>query len=303
MLLLLDSAGLYFRAFHGAPESITAPDGHPANALRGFLDMTAALVASRRPSGLVACWDDSWRPAWRVALVPSYKTHRAEPDGGEVMPGSLPAQADAIAEVLAALGIVRVGAPDYEADDVMATLARRHAGRGEPVEVVSGDRDMLQLVDDALGIRVLYTARGIRRVEVVDEAAVRAAHGVGPRQYVDLAVLRGDSSDGLPGVAGIGARTGAALLARFGDLDTIRAAAGDPASGIRPGVARAIVAAADYLDRAVPVVRVADAIPLPEVDHALPTAPADPAGLAILVERWGIQGPVDRLLGAIAALG
>ena len=208
MLMLLDSAGLYYRAFHGVPESITAPDGTPVNAVRGFLDMCTALVASRTPTGLVACWDDDWRPEWRVDLLASYKAHRVAADGAEDEPETLGVQVGIIAEVLAALGIARVGAADFEADDVIATLARRHAARGEPVEVVTGDRDLIQLVDDASGVRVLYTGRGIRRVEVLDEAAVVAAHGVRPQQYTDLAILRGDPSDGLPGVPGIGSEDG-----------------------------------------------------------------------------------------------
>ena len=130
MLMLLDSAGLYYRAFHGVPESMTAPDGTPVNAVRGFLDMCTALVSSRQPTGLVACWDDDWRPQWRVALLPSYKAHRVAADGGEDEPEALGVQVTIIAEVLAALGIARVGAADFEADDVIATLARRHAARG-----------------------------------------------------------------------------------------------------------------------------------------------------------------------------
>jgi 5'-3' exonuclease len=302
MLMLLDSAGLYYRAFHGAPESITAPDGTPVNAVRGFLDMTAALVAARRPTGLVACWDDDWRPQWRVDLLPSYKAHRVATDGGEDEPESLPAQVAVIVEVLAALGIARIGAPGYEADDVLGTLARRHAARGEPVEVVTGDRDLIQLVDDALGIRVLYTGRGIRRIEVLDEAAVRAAHGVGPQQYADLAILRGDPSDGLPGLPGVGAKTAAALLQRFGDLAGILRALDHDDAGIRPGVASAVRAGRDYLQRAEKVVVVAE-VPLPEVDARIPTEPADSGALERIVARWGLAGPVERLLSALSTAG
>ncbi len=299
MLMLLDSAGLYFRAFHGVPESMTAPDGTPVNAVRGFLDMTAALVASRRPSGLVACWDDDWRPQWRVDLLPSYKAHRVAADGGEDEPASLGAQVEIIVDLLAALGLARVGAPDFEADDVIATLARRHAGRGEPVEVVTGDRDLIQLVDDALGIRVLYTGRGIRKVEVLDEAGVRAAHGVGAAQYTDLALLRGDPSDGLPGVPGIGAKTGATLLERFGDVPGILAAVDGTDSGISPRLIAALREHRDYLIRAEQVVRAAD-VPLPEVQPAIPDGPADPDALDALAERWGVGSAIGRLQTALA---
>lgn len=300
MLMLLDSAGLYFRAFHGVPESITAPDGTPVNAVRGFLDMCATLVASRRPDGLVACWDDDWRPAWRVELVPQYKAHRVAQDGGEAEPESLADQVGIIADVLAALGVPRVGAADHEADDVIATLARRSAARGTPVEVVTGDRDLIQLVDDAAGITVLYTGRGMRRLEVLDEAAVRIAHGVSPKQYADLALLRGDPSDGLPGVRGIGSRTAADLLDRFGDLDGILAHMAAGAADVRPGIVRALADAKDYLGRAAPVVRVVDDLPIPEVVTTLPRDPVAPSALVALGQRWGITTPIERMVTAMA---
>ena len=298
MLMLLDSAGLYFRAFHAAPESITAPGGTPVNAVRGFLDMTAALVASRRPDALVACWDDDWRPQWRVDLIPSYKTHRVAPGGGQDEPESLAAQVDVISQVLAALGLARVGAAGFEADDVIGTLARRYGAAGERVEVVTGDRDLIQLVDDAAQIRVLYVGRGIRKVEVLDEAAVRATYGVAPRAYADLAILRGDPSDGLPGIPGIGARTAADLITRFGDLAGLLAALDDPAVAIRPSVSAALRAGRDYLARAEEVVRVAD-VPLPPVDAAIPPAPVDPARLDELARTWGVENPVERLRAAL----
>jgi 5'-3' exonuclease len=300
MLMLLDSAGLYYRAFHGVPESITAPDGTPVNAVRGFLDMCTALVASRAPRGLVACWDDDWRPAWRVGLLASYKAHRVAPDGTEDEPETLGVQVGIIADVLAALGIARVEAPDFEADDVIATLARRHAARGEPVEVVTGDRDLIQLVDDASGVRVLYTGRGIRRVEVLDEAAVVAAHGVRPQQYCDLAILRGDPSDGLPGVPGIGAKPAAGLLGRFGDLRGILGAVEFDGSGISPRIATSLRDNRDYLVRAEQVVRTAD-VPLDEVQVQIPDRPADAASLAALAERWGLRTPLDRLQDALTS--
>ncbi len=204
-----------------------------------------------------------------------------------------------IAEVLAALGVARVGAPGYEADDVMATLARRHAARGEPVEVVTGDRDLIQLVDDAAGIRVLYTGRGIRRVEVLDEAGVVAAHGVRPDQYTDLAILRGDPSDGLPGVPGIGTKTAASLLGRFSDMAGILAAVEVEDATVSPRIRAALRDNRDYLARAEQVVRAAE-VPLPEVAVAIPPGPADTPALAELAERWGLEAPVQRLQGALA---
>ncbi len=160
-LMLLDAASLYFRAFHGVPETVTAADGTPVNAVRGFLDMTARLVSTRRPRRLVACLDLDWRPAFRVAALPSYKAHRQAPGGGELVPAGLVPQVPVILDVLAALGIAAVGAAGFEADDVIGTLAARGPG---PIEVVSGDRDLFQVVRDDLPVRVLYIGKGVAKL-------------------------------------------------------------------------------------------------------------------------------------------
>ena len=302
--VLLDAASLYYRAFHGVPRSLTAPDGTPVNAVRGFLDAVALLVAEHRPARLVACWDDDWRPAFRVAALPSYKAHRVGADGGEDSPPELAPQVPVIVDVLAALGIARVGCPGFEADDVIAALAARAVarGRGGGVLAVTGDRDLFQLVDDAAGVRVLYVGRGVRRAEVVDEAWLEAHHGVRPgARYADLAVLRGDPSDGLPGVPGIGGKTAAALLERHGDLAGVRAAAADPSSALPAGQRRRLLEAADYLDAAPVVVRAAAGAPVAEVADALPRAAADPAALEALAARWGLGSSVQRVLAALAA--
>ncbi|MCF6743113.1 5'-3' exonuclease [Blastococcus sp. KM273128] len=297
--MLLDAASLYFRAFYGVPTSVTTPDGRPINAVRGFLDMTARLVTAHAPDRLVACWDDDWRPAFRVEALPSYKAHRLAPDGGEETPDELGPQVPVLVEVLAAAGIARVGAPGYEADDVIGTLATRARG---PVDVVTGDRDLFQLVDDARGVRILYTARGISDLEYVDEAAVAEKYGIPGRAYADFAVLRGDPSDGLPGVAGVGAKTAAALIGAFGDLAGIRAAVARtvvPAPPLTAAVLKKLHAAADYLDAAPVVVAVARDVDLPAVEGTLPRSPADPDALAALAERHGLQSSLGRLGAAL----
>ena len=297
-LMLLDAASLWYRAFHGVPESVTAPDGTPVNAVRGFLDMVARLVRDRRPARLVACLDLDWRPAFRVAAVPSYKEHRLSPAGGEAEPPALTPQVPLILEVLDALGIAAVGAAGYEADDVCGALAARDAG---PVDVVTGDRDLLQLVRDTPPVtRVLYTGRGIARLEIADEGWVTAKHGIPGRAYADYAVLRGDPSDGLPGVPGVGAKTAAALVTRFGSLEAILAALDEGATDGFPAGSRAKLAAArDYLAAAPVVVRAALDLDLPEHDDRLPSTPARPADLVALAERWALDSPLNRLLAAI----
>jgi 5'-3' exonuclease len=296
--MLLDTAALYFRAFYGVPEdSMTAPDGTPVNAVRGLLDMIARLVRARHPGSLVACMDADWRPAFRVAAIPSYKQHRANPDGSEQVPGALAAQIPVISEVLAAAGVAMAAADGYEADDVIGTLVARADG---PVEVVTGDRDLFQLVDDERGITILYTARGIGRLQVIDEAAVTERYQVPGRGYAAFAALRGDPSDGLPGVPGVGEKTAAALVRVFGSVDAMLAAI-DAGHGGWPGGSRAkLVAARKYLEAAVPVVRVASDAPVPDVGGTLPVRPPDPAALAALDERWDLSSSLGRMLSALA---
>jgi len=305
--MLLDSAGLYFRAFHGVPESMTAPDGTPINAVRGFLDMTATLVRSRRPSRLVACLDASWRPAFRVAALPSYKTHRLAPNGREeIVPAALVPQVPVIEAVLDALGIAAVGVSGFEADDVIGTLADADGG---PVEVVSGDRDLFQVVRDDRPVRVLYTGRGVAKLEVVDESWLTSKYGLpsaasgGPsagQAYADFAALRGDPSDGLPGVPGVGEKTAAALVTRFGSLAAIEAALdAGVTDGFPPGARARLLTARPYLAVAPAVVRVRRDVPLPGYDDTLPAEPAKPQRLIELSERWGLDAPLNRLLAAL----
>ncbi|HZC40107.1 MAG TPA: 5'-3' exonuclease [Streptosporangiaceae bacterium] len=295
-LLLLDSASLYFRAFYGVPDTLTAPDGTPVNAVRGLLDMITRLVRAREPGQLVACWDVSWRPEFRVAAIPSYKAHRVAPAGGEEVPAALARQVPVIEEILAALGVAVAGAEGYEADDVIGTLTARAAG---PVEIATGDRDLFQLVDDDRPVRIIYTARGLAKLEIVDEAAVTARYHIPGRAYADFAVLRGDPSDGLPGVAGVGDKTAAELIRAFGSVDAIIAAL-DAGHGGFPGSSRRKLAAdRDYLAVAPAVVRVATDAPVPDQTGALPVT-ADPGRLAALGERWGLGGSLGRAAAALA---
>ncbi|GAB3977982.1 5'-3' exonuclease [Actinoallomurus acanthiterrae] len=298
-LMLLDTPSLYFRAFFGVPESVTASDGTPVNAVRGLIDMIARLTRDRAPHSLVACMDADWRPAFRVEALPSYKAHRVGPDGGDQTPDALATQVPVIEEVLDAFGIARIGAPGYEADDVIGTLATVHDGE---VDVVTGDRDLFQLVRDDKPVRVLYTARGIKALQIVDEAEVTAKYGIPGRAYADYATLRGDPSDGLPGVPGVGDKTAAALITRFGDLEAVERALDEgETSGFPAGSRLKLEKARDYLAAARTVVRVETRIPIPAFDAAVPRTPRDPERLVALSERWSLDSPVNRLLAAFAA--
>jgi 5'-3' exonuclease len=291
MLMLLDTPSLYFRAFFGVPESIKAPDGTPVNAVRGLIDMIARLVQDRSPDRLVCCMDADWRPAFRVEALPSYKAHRVAEDGGDQTPDPLEAQLPIIDDVLDAVGLARVGVAGYEADDVIGTLAVRGAAEGA-VDIVTGDRDLFQLVDD----------RG--PLQVMGEKEVAAKYGIPGRGYADYATLRGDPSDGLPGVPGIGDKSAAALITRFGSVEAMLAAldAGET-DGFPAGARRKLETSRDYLAAAETVVRVVtdiDDAALTSMDDRLPKTPRDPEKLVELADTWNLDSPVNRLLNAMA---
>jgi 5'-3' exonuclease len=295
-LMLLDTASLYYRAFYGMPETVTAPDGTPVNAVRGLLDMVARLVKDVRPGRLVACLDADWRPAFRVAAIPSYKAHRAEPDGTEQTPPGLAVQIPMVTQVLEAAGVTIAEHAGYEADDVIATLAARSP---TPVDVVTGDRDLFQVVDDARGVRVLYTVRGIGNIGAVDEAEVSKKYGIPGRAYADFAVLRGDPSDGLPGVPGIGEKTAAALINAFGGIDAIMEALDRGHGGFPAGTRKKLEAARGYLEVAPTVVLTVTDVPLPEVDGTLPVSPPDPDLLTEIGAALGLGSSLTRFRAVV----
>jgi 5'-3' exonuclease len=315
-VLLLDGASMWFRSYFGVPASFTAPDGRPINAVRGFLDSVATLITQHRPARLVVCLDLDWRPQFRVDLIPSYKAHRVAEEGSPVgedegdteeIPDDLSPQVDMILEILGAFGIATAGAEGFEADDVLGTLA--DAERDDPVVVVSGDRDLLQLVTDApVEVRVLYIGQGLKKATLFGPAEVSERYGVPANRagdaYAELALLRGDPSDGLPGVPGVGEKTASAMLTQYGSLDNILAAAHDPKSALPKAFRAKILAAIDYIEAAKPVVRVSRDAPvhLFTDEDALPLHAADPARVAELAERYGLGSSIARLQKALDAL-
>ena len=295
--MLLDTPSLYFRAYYGVPDSVTAPDGTPVNAVRGLLDFMARLIRDHMPTRVVAAMDADWRPQWRVDALPSYKAHRVAADGGDQTPDALAVQVPIIEEVLAAVGIAQVGVAGYEADDVIGTLA---GTAGCAVDIVTGDRDLFQLVRDDQPVRVIYTARGVGSATPWDEAAVTAKYGIPGRLYAEFATLRGDPSDGLPGVPGIGEKTAAALVGKFATVEQLLdAAASGNDAGFPAGARAKVLAATDYLAVSPVVVRVARDVPMPSYDDRLRAEPRDPQRLVELSDRWALDSALNRLLSAI----
>ena len=302
LTLLVDASSLLYRAYFSTPDSVRAPDGTPINAAHGFLGMLARLVSDHDPARLACAVDEDWRPAWRVDLLPEYKAARvATAATGEQVAADdeVGRQSIYVFKLLEGLGVAVVGFEACEAEDVIGTLAEREAARpGTRVAVVSGDRDLYQLVRDP-DIYVLYPVKGVSEMLRVDEAEITRRYKIPGRAYADFAVLRGDPSDGLPGVKGIGEKTAASLLNTYGSLDEIvRAAREQPGAG---GLSR-VAAHLDYVERARKVTAIPRDLPLPEVDLARPRRPPIPEVTA-LADALALGGSVGRLAAALAGAG
>jgi 5'-3' exonuclease len=296
-LMLLDSASLWYRAYYGMPDTLLAPDGTPVNAIRGYLDMSARLISLYKPNRLVACLDGDWRPSWRVDIFPDYKANRLEADSEEEEePETLTPQIPILLDILELFGIPLVGVDDYEADDVMATYAENEEG---PIRIVTGDRDLFQVVDDKRDIKIVYLAKGISAHDLVDLKYVAEKYLIPGDRYDLFAMFRGDPSDGLPGVKGIGEKGAAIIANNFASVDDAIAAAlaGDPT--LAPALAKKIIAGQDYLAIAPKLVRVARDAPLPIVDLAMPKAPADLSALYKIKDQYGLGASIDRMISAL----
>ena len=296
-LMLLDSASLWYRAYYGMPDTLVAPDGTPVNAIRGYIDMTARLISIYKPDRLVACLDGDWRPSWRVELFPEYKANRLEAAGEEEEePETLTPQIPILLDLLDLFGIPVVGVDDYEADDVMATYAEVEKG---PIRIVTGDRDLFQMVDDKRNIKVVYLAKGISQHDLVDLKYVSDRYQIPGERYALFAMFRGDPSDGLPGVRGIGEKGAAVIANNFANVDDVLAGAHSAHESLPPALAKKIIAGSDYLKIAPTVVQVARNVSLPRVDISMPTAPKDLSQIYQFKERYGLGASVDRLISAL----
>lgn len=290
--MLVDASSLIYRAFFSTPQTVTASDGTPVNAAHGFIGMLARLVSDHDPEWLACATDEDWRPEWRVELIDTYKTHRLEPESTQQQADDLiGAQMPIIEELLSNCGVAIVGAAGYEAEDVIGALVPQAPGE---VAIVSGDRDLFQLVRDPK-VRVLYPKRGTSDMVVIDEAEIERRFGIPGRAYADYAILRGDPSDGLPGVRGIGEKTAAALISKYATLERVIEAA----LTSKPSAALAKVAASlDYLDRAARVVLITGEAPIGTPNTRRPREGIDPR-LEEVAESYALLGPVKRLVAAL----
>ncbi|HVE75498.1 MAG TPA: 5'-3' exonuclease [Actinomycetota bacterium] len=294
LTLLVDASSLIYRAFFSTPDSIKTPDGRTINGAYGFLNMLSQLIAGRKPRFLACASDEAWRPQWRVDLIDTYKTHRTEDLRAATTAyadDELAHQTPIAFQLLTMSGIAVVGTKDFEAEDVIGSLAVKASGK---VIIVSGDRDLFQLVRDPY-ITVMYPKRGVSEVIMVDEAYIEKKYGIPGRSYGDFALLRGDPSDGLPGVPGIGEKTAAGLIAKYGSIERVlEAAIGWEGTGPLGKVRSAL----DYIDRAAKVVFITCDAPVPQTSLEMPEdSPPDEA--FALAEEHGLSTPFQRVTEAI----
>lgn len=289
LTLMVDASSLIYRAYFSVPDTIRADDGTPVNAAYGFLNMLARLIGDLKPARVACCFDADWRPQWRVDLLESYKSHRVAEEGAPEDP--VEAQIPTIEDLLTLAGIAAIGSEACEAEDVIATLIARD--RRRPTAIVSGDRDLFQLVHDPY-VWVLYPKRGVSDLVRVDEKWIEEKYGIPGRAYADFAILRGDPSDGLPGVPGIGEKTASLLVGKHGSLEAVLKAS----KGATSGPLGKVAVAEDYVRRAIDVVRMKPDCSVGEVDLTLGIRKPS-TRLKKLAPELGLAGPVDRLLAVL----
>ena len=295
-LMLLDSASLWYRAYFGMPDTLLSPKGEPVNAIRGYLDMTSRLLVKYQPKRLVACLEGDWRPSWRVELFPDYKLNRLDEEGDEEEPDTLGPQIPILLDVLDALGISVLGVDDYEADDLIATFSTKQKG---PIRIVTGDRDLFQLVDDRRDIKVIYLAKGISNHDLVDLQWISKKYEIPGDRYALFAMIRGDSSDGLPGIRGIGEKGAASIANQFESLEEVMAGAVTGDERLTPNLCKKLLASADYAAIAPKLVSCATDIALPEMSIDLPTKPKSMEKINFLKEEYGLGTSIDRIVSAL----
>jgi 5'-3' exonuclease len=295
-LMLLDSASLWYRAYFGMPDTLISPSGMPVNAIRGYLDMTSRLLVKYKPDRLVACLEGDWRPSWRVELFPDYKLNRVDDEGQEDEPDTLGPQIPVLLDVLDALGIAMVGVDDYEADDLMATFSVKQQG---PIRIVTGDRDLFQLVDDKRDVKIVYLAKGISNHDLVDLQWINDKYQIPGDRYALFAMIRGDSSDGLPGIRGIGEKGAANIANQFSSLGEVMKAAEDSDERLTVNTRKKLLESAAYAAIAPKLVGCALDVFIPQMEISMPLKPKSMKKIEELKEEYGLGASIDRIVSAL----
>ena len=295
-LMLLDSASLWYRAYFGMPDTLVSPSGLPVNAIRGYLDMTSRLIVKYKPDRLVACLEGDWRPSWRVELFPDYKLNRIDEEGEEDEPDTLGPQIPILLDVIDALGIAMVGVDDYEADDLMATFSVKQQG---PIRIVTGDRDLFQLADDKRDVKIVYLAKGISNHDLVDLKWIADKYQIPGDRYALFAMIRGDSSDGLPGIRGIGEKGAASIANQFTSLENVMQAAREGDDRLTANIRKKLLESAAYAAIAPKLVSCALDVAIPEMEIMIPKRPKSMKKIEDLKNEHGLGASIDRITNAL----
>ena len=295
-LMLLDSASLWYRAYFGMPDTLVSPTGQPVNAIRGYLDMTSRLLVKYQPNRIVACLEGDWRPSWRVELFPDYKLNRLDEEGAEEEPDTLGPQIPILLDVLDALGIPLLGVDDYEADDLMATFSVKQPG---PVRIVTGDRDLFQLADDERDVKIVYLAKGISNHDLVDLKWIQEKYQIPGDRYALFAMIRGDSSDGLPGIKGIGEKGAMVIANLFKTMPEVMQAAAGADERLSANIRKKLLESSQYAAIAPKLVGCALDVAIPEMEISMPKKPKSLEKIIKLKDEFGLGASIDRIMSAL----
>ena len=295
-LMLLDSASLWYRAYFGMPDTLVSPTGQPVNAIRGYLDMTSRLLVKYQPNRIVACLEGDWRPSWRVELFPDYKLNRLDEEGSEEEPDTLGPQIPILLDVLDALGIPLLGVDDYEADDLMATFSVKQPG---PVRIVTGDRDLFQLADDKRDVKIVYLAKGISNHDLVDLKWIQDKYQIPGDRYALFAMIRGDSSDGLPGIKGIGEKGAMVIANLFKTMPDVMQAAAGADERLSANIRKKLLESSQYAAIAPKLVGCALDVAIPEMEISMPKKPKSLEKIVKLKDEFGLGASIDRIMSAL----
>ncbi len=295
-LMLLDSASLWYRAYFGMPDTLVSPTGQPVNAIRGYLDMTSRLLVKYQPNRIVACLEGDWRPSWRVELFPDYKLNRLDEEGAEEEPDTLGPQIPILLDVLDALGIPLLGVDDYEADDLMATFSVKQPG---PVRIVTGDRDLFQLADDERDVKIVYLAKGISNHDLVDLRWIQDKYQIPGDRYALFAMIRGDSSDGLPGIRGIGEKGAMVIANLFKTMPEVMQAAAGADERLSANIRKKLLESSQYAAIAPKLVGCALDVSIPEMEISMPKKPKSLDKIVKLKDEFGLGASIDRIMSAL----
>ena len=295
-LMLLDSASLWYRAYFGMPDTLVSPTGQPVNAIRGYLDMTSRLLVKYQPNRIVACLEGDWRPSWRVELFPDYKLNRLDEEGAEEEPDTLGPQIPILLDVLDALGIPLLGVDDYEADDLMATFSVKQPG---PVRIVTGDRDLFQLANDERDVKIVYLAKGISNHDLVDLKWIQDKYQIPGDRYALFAMIRGDSSDGLPGIKGIGEKGAMVIANLFKTMPEVMQAAAGADERLSANIRKKLLESSQYAAIAPKLVGCALDVAIPEMEISMPKKPKSLEKIIRLKDEFGLGASIDRIMSAL----